>query len=614
MSIDITFINLSLCIIELKKYLRREAISIKYNGKITQFLKAVGLTKGALLRTNRTTVLRKMEKSVVLLSNAVDVFPNNKLNHFENAFQSDFLEKHITWMVSVECISIDLKIKNNGSSRKNAFPSILSISVEELLSQKISPSDLKTKDISLKIFDQHHCFYIDDQTSYTSEHLNYLLRWCSYINFKKNPLGFYGFVSKMNKENEIEFGQFENPKENEDAGKQTILFFNYNFARSIELSNITVLEECFINDEKYFFIRNSDSTPLLKSLNNCDGLKMKYPKVINICSKKIKSNANNPLCSMKRFSVDQNDIGKYVSKTFVNHEYHLMNFNNISSYDLYFTNEKGEKLRLLRGYPTIVKLRFKSSAMTLYNTIPLSVNSLESHYLHSNKTCSFRITLAEKLNLNSGKFEVGVSAITYKNAFHMLSIFNLGFSIINHTDEIEEESFFIPKHLKNVAEIREHFFQAIKNITDFEIDKNDRICLLFKKKCTLKIGRDLSHVLGSKCDEEFLVIDGNTEKPYNFDVCPQNINLWPPVFFVYCNIVTPSLLGERFCQLLKICTIEQSKKNQFITQEFDSPQFFECMNTEIRELHFEIRSHNGESLIFDADSAIFLDLVFRKSV
>ena len=549
-----------------------------------------------------------MEKKIVLMSNANSVFSQNKLNHFENTLPLEYLETHLKWCAAIESISLDLKIKNPGASKNRQYPSFLSITLQEL---GLEGPDI-TNDIKLKLdqFQDKHCFFIEDEESFNAEKLNYKFRWRCFNFAKIEPKKFHGFPTKLI-EDDVQFGQFENTQ-SPDEQKQTVIFFAENFLHAMDLTNQEKLLKCFIDEEVYYFIVNTPSAPLLKTKGQCQGLKIKYPRIINICSNQIRGEMNNQKLVMKSFSAFKDQCGKYMTKIFKNTEYHQLMCENINSFDIFLTDENHNLLRLVDGTPTLVKVHFKANEMNKMDRFPLNLSSSQNHFVYKNSPSSFKVQLNEELNLNIGKYKCGISSITYKNNFRMLSGFNLDYYVKNITDSTDEERFFIPKFLKSVEEVRKYFFGVISNVADYKTDENDHYTLNFKKEATLKIGKDLARCLGSTTEENFLEIHKGQNDWYSFQTKPQYINLYPPLMFIYSDIVSHSIVGQEYCQLLKVCPIESSRKGEYITFEFETIEFLDCPNTIIKELTFDIKSHHGEYLEFDEDSVVFLNLVFQN--
>ena len=549
-----------------------------------------------------------MEKKVVLMSNANSVFSQNKLNRFENTLPLEFLETHLKWCAAIESISVDLKIKNPGASKNRQYPNFLSITIQELGWEELNIA----KDIKLKLdqFQEKHCFFIEDEESYNAGEINYKFRWHTFHFAEKQPKLFFGFPTKLVGD-DVQFGQFENPQSPNEQNT-TVIFFAENFIHNLDLSNQEKLSRCLIDKEVYFFMVNTPNAPVLKTRSQCQGLNIECPKIINICSNQTKGELNNQKLVMKSFSVFKDQLGKYVTKIFKNTEYHQLACENINSFDIFLTDENHNLLRLVDGTPSLVKVHFKAYERNTMERFPLSLNSMQNHFVYRNSPSSFKVQLKEELNLNNGKYKCGVSSVTYKNSFGILSGFNLDYSVKNITDSSDEEKFFIPKHLKNIEDVRKYFLGVISNVADCDTDNNGRYVLNFKKETILKLGKDLARCLGSTTEENFLQIHKTQNDSYTFQTKPQNINFYPPLMFIYSDIVSHSIVGQDFCQLLKICPIEYSKKEEYITFEFETIEFLDCPNTIIKELTFDIKSHHGEYLAFDQDSVVFLNLVFQN--
>ena len=115
-----------------------------------------------------------------------------------------------------------------------------------------------------------------------------------------------------------------------------------------------------------------------------------------------------------------------------------------------------------------MKMDFKS-IQTPNNTIHLNVNSMNEHFVFENKANCFKTLLAKELDLSSGNYRCAITSITYKNNFKRLSGFNLDFCVQNESDGLEEK-FFIPKRMKEEKEMREFFFESVKNVVPYNTD------------------------------------------------------------------------------------------------------------------------------------------------
>ena len=543
------------------------------------------------------------EKNVVILSNATKVFNQNKLNHFENQLPHNFLEKHKRWLASVQSMSLDLKIKNPGSSSQQHYPSLIFCRLDQLDNGKLIKNELQVEDFRSTDF-----FFINEHESYNSRKLNFEIRWKIHGNAIQSK-DFYGYPCKVYEKNtkEIEFGLFLDKEDK--SSLSVILFFNENFFNALELSDLDSFEKCYVSNERYLYKICDQFTTITRSKNNCKHLMLRYPRLINICSRKICQDSNNSKRVLNNFSILRSQCGSYVTKNFKNSRYFELSSESHSSFDIFFTDENFKPLRLANGIPTLVKMDFKS-VQSPNNRIHINVNSMNEHFVFENKPNCFKTLLAKELDLSRGNYRCAITSITYKNNFKRLSGFNLDFSVQNESDGVEEK-FFIPKHMKEEKQMREFFFESVKNIVDFEINEDDHYLLTFKKKASLSMGKHLAILLGAKTNNEIFEFKGDISHVYIFDSKPMTIGFYPPLMLVYSDIVSHTIIGEKFCQLLKICEIGE-KRNDYVTYEFDNVEFFDCPNTIMKELRFDIKSHHGEYLEFEKGSVVFINLVFQR--
>lgn len=82
---------------------------------------------------------------------------------------------------------------------------------------------------------------------------------------------------------------------------------------------------------------------------------------------------------------------------------------------------------------------------------------------------------------------------------------------------------------------------------------------------------------------------------------------YPHYIMIYSNVISPTLVGGEYLKVLKIFPIKYTDSNYTII-EFDHKEFIELQNTEIRELEFELRGHDGEYITFDDNKNVLLNL------
>ena len=89
----------------------------------------------------------------------------------------------------------------------------------------------------------------------------------------------------------------------------------------------------------------------------------------------------------------------------------------------------------------------------------------------------------------------------------------------------------------------------------------------------------------------------------------------PPWVFLYCSIVSPTIIGHASIPLLKIIPLTHNKSHQNTGsfQEFQTLEYYPLKSNYIHTLQFELRTHDGELLEFK-EGDVQLTLSFRKNL
>ena len=94
---------------------------------------------------------------------------------------------------------------------------------------------------------------------------------------------------------------------------------------------------------------------------------------------------------------------------------------------------------------------------------------------------------------------------------------------------------------------------------------------------------------------------------------PNLLNNTPHHMYVYCDIITPQLVGDSLAQLLRIVTIDkaQADTNDQAVQVFPHPHYYPVMRRDFQHLEIDLRDDAGNSLPF-IDGQLNVKLHFKK--
>ena len=76
--------------------------------------------------------------------------------------------------------------------------------------------------------------------------------------------------------------------------------------------------------------------------------------------------------------------------------------------------------------------------------------------------------------------------------------------------------------------------------------------------------------------------------------------MFPPYLFLYCSIVTKTVIASTPVPLLKVIPVNFSNTNKEkgFFYEFDDLEYFNVQPTSIQTIEFELRFHDGHMLVF----------------
>ena len=88
----------------------------------------------------------------------------------------------------------------------------------------------------------------------------------------------------------------------------------------------------------------------------------------------------------------------------------------------------------------------------------------------------------------------------------------------------------------------------------------------------------------------------------------------PPYVFLYCNIVTKTVIANTPVPLLKVIPVNFSNdvQEKGIFYEFEHLEYFNVQSSTIQTIEFEVRSHDGDLIVFEKGNKL-LTITFKKN-
>lgn len=236
----------------------------------------------------------------------------------------------------------------------------------------------------------------------------------------------------------------------------------------------------------------------------------------------------------------------------------------------------------------------------------MSNNSI-SHF-PENTPSEFAVKLPREIFMN-GKWRVGLAKIEYPHTWWNVP------NSLNHWISIRRRKKFtyilLPRgHYRSIESIIQHLNYAAHkklklNIVHFTYNSFSRLVQLeVASKVTLKIGRGLRVLFGFKRN---VFHRGLHIAKRSVDIHSSYLSL-----YVYCNLISPRIVGENMSQLLSIIPVH-GVDGQQIHQRFENVQYFPLNVRTFETIRISIRDDQGNHIPFDR-GYVLVTLHFKSCI
>ena len=361
----------------------------------------------------------------------------------------------------------------------------------------------------------------------------------------------------------------------------------------------------------------------------------RFPKVIKVLCDNIKPQTFNSSHSQDLivFCPDfSNKEDKYYFKEFENKQYVKIANSVLSDFSINLCDENNNKLQLISGVPSIVKISIKKMEEQTFN---VRLTSAKSKEFPENNNSIFKVQLPSSLSLNRN-WSVALTAINHPNHFStFIDEINTNSIIYRHKPEgapVQETlrfDFDVNRRYDKkeiISEIKKFF--ASSDIGDISVTDNNLVQMIFNRKGILVASNYLLQILGydgymnHNAYLTFIhVDDSNTASYLEKDItdgkykinCKLGMDmdvLRPDYMIAYSNIVSSSIIGGIYSKILRIIPVYKSDED-YVIKEFKHKEYIQLQNTEINEIEIELRSHDGLPISFSTKKDIILNLEFK---
>lgn len=439
-------------------------------------------------------------------------------------------------------------------------------------------------------------------------------------------------------------------------------FYQFNSQTRGYFNEILKLDsrEFFINfkNENYLtFLIDANEKYFVYGTKNIE--EINFPFYVKVQSSNIVPNildsnySSDLICFSPEFKANE----QFYFHEFKNKEFSTLNNTILDNFEINLLDENNEKLNLLSGISTFIHLRIRK----MYNedlTFNIRCSSKIDHENLTNTSYKFKKNLPQTLTLNKN-WRMALTSISYPTTFSTFlkdpSTRTITIKKIQTDDAIILHEFKIPDFINfsrnDLLNIIDLFLR--KTLCGSIQIKNDKFSIMWDigsnyKKYEIEIPIGLLKLLGydgvyswALDFDENNQINNQDNRSIKFsidktkDSSDPNLrikkienknNIYELIFnkkmdltyfhpnyiIIYLNVLNTTLVGGEFMKVLKIFPVKYNKTTNYTIMEFENKEFIELQNTEIKELEFELRGHDGEFISFQDDKNVIINLELKN--
>ena len=242
-----------------------------------------------------------------------------------------------------------------------------------------------------------------------------------------------------------------------------------------------------------------------------------------------------------------------------------------------------------------------------YVTLPCD-SSL--NFYPDNEPSSFKVKLAKPLHLR-GEWEVGLSALTYTHSFSNVwegktSVWYSEGTPTNFIRRYDVSKGYYKTGKDLLDEIRRGMNELGRRNISMRIHPITRKCLIdFSNKAHCNLNGHLAGLLGFP-GVEMLTVEKSMKS-----ILPVDVNRHMHAFYIYTDLIEPSLVGHDYVPLLRICEVPHKKVGEVEYKDYTLPEYYPLKCKDVETIEMNINWSTGEKVHFEGGTVI-VKLHFRK--
>ena len=414
--------------------------------------------------------------------------------------------------------------------------------------------------------------------------------------------------------------------ENKGKNDYFYLYIHKQLVQLLSLEKIDIYDQFFIRDHHYLVIYLPKSG-IIKSQHVPLYSSKLHPSLINIeCNLVAAYQANEKYCNtIHTASIPWKKISQYYYHIVKEPTYLDLSGDAFNDISIRFLNEKSVSLPLLEGSSSIVKLNIRKKSEKMVTRVNVKISS-EKTRLHPDNTASkFTSRLHSPLEVGD-KATVYLSSISYPNNISNIpqKIANKEFiietNLPGHENDLNQHLHIVTHKFKVIAgqyRTPDQFLEMVnkvnpaKSVMKFKYE--DHFCVIeVYDPCIIKIPIEFHRIFGfpnKNTEDGYYTIKVRRTPNEYLMLQPMLFNDYFPNFMLcYCNIIEPTMIGSIYANILKLIPTKLSE-DRYTTIEFESPDKLHLNCHLIDDIHFELRSHDGDLINFIEDKEVIMHLI-----
>ena len=219
-----------------------------------------------------------------------------------------------------------------------------------------------------------------------------------------------------------------------------------------------------------------------------------------------------------------------------------------------------------------------------------------------NRNHNYKIHLAKRLTLGSGRWEIALRMITYHN--NWFNVKDAYLTVTRQSGLVSQRVSVRDGKYETLATVLTEVHQALTSLhleksvqLQYDQERQQMFIRFIEPNCGVKFSSDLAHICGFSPDITYTQTsesDNSRKATTTPDVDAGYSNM-----YVYCNLCENRVVGDSLVPCLYNVPVKPSKRNNAIVHEtIQSPMYVPTKAVDTDEIEIDIRRSDGEPVLF----------------